>query len=180
MTTPDDKPLLILDLDETLIYATNRDQGISHDFVIGPWRVCKRPFVDQFFEAVRLNYRLAIWSTATGDYISAILDQIVPASVTLEFQWDRTRCVQCYDPERLDQYWIKDLRKVKRLGYNLDRVLIVDDSPGKVSRNYGNAIYITPYTGNLADGELYCLAKYLVAVADTPNFRRIEKRGWRG
>lgn len=33
--------------------------------------------------------------------------------------------------ERQEAYWVKDLRKVKRRGEDLRRVLVVDDSPEK-------------------------------------------------
>lgn len=47
--------------------------------------------------------------------------------------------------------YAKRLKKVQRRGYNLRRVLIVDDTPEKVLHNYGNAIYATPFLGDPAD-----------------------------
>ena len=82
------------------------------------------------------------------------------------------------DPERREKVWVKDLRKVKRKGHDLDRVLIVDDEPAKLTRNYGNAIYVTPFEGNPNDSELPLLLKYLERLWHTRNFRAIEKRGW--
>ena len=83
------------------------------------------------------------------------------------------------DPERREKVWVKDLRKVKRKGHDLDRVLIVDDEPAKLTRNYGNAIYVTPFEGNPNDSELPLLLKYLERLWHTRNFRAIEKRDWR-
>ena len=59
------------------------------------------------------------------------------------------------------------------------RVLIVDDTRHKVSRNYGNAIYVSPYEGADDDNELHQLARYLNSLRYEANFHRIEKRGWR-
>ena len=58
--------------------------------------------------------------------------------------WGRERCTRRIDPEWREEYYVKDLKKIERQGYDLDRVLIVEDTPSKVGRNYGNAIYVTP------------------------------------
>ena len=75
--------------------------------------------------------------------------------------WARSRCIRFRLP-RLDeqgfdsldystQYeFAKRLKKVVRRGFDLKRTLIVDDTPEKVSQNYGNAIYIKPFLGALA------------------------------
>ena len=74
---------------------------------------------------------------------------------------------------------MKPLKKVKRKGFDLDRILIIDDSPHKSKLNYGNAIYPKPYKGESADTELVKLIDYLESIKDEPNFRTIEKRYWR-
>lgn len=68
---------------------------------------------------------------------------------------------------------------MRKAGWSLDRVLIVDDTPEKCLRNDGNAIYPLPYEGAVDDDELPHLADYLVALKDEANVRRIEKRRWR-
>ncbi len=65
------------------------------------------------------------------------------------------------NPETFETNFIKDLRKVKRLGFDLNRILIVDDTPSKVCRNFGNAIYVVPYEGSDDDKELYVLDRFL-------------------
>lgn len=179
MANSQDKPLLILDIDETLVHATERQLGLCHDFRVGPYFVYKRPYLDRFLSGVARWFRLAVWSSSSDGYIANILAQILPSNVTLAFQWSRTRCVYRLDPEWRADVWLKDLRKVKRKGYDLDRVLIVDDEPAKLARNYGNAIYVTPFEGNRNDSELPLLFKYLKDLRHTPNFRAVEKRGWR-
>ncbi len=82
-----------------------------------------------------------------------------------------------YDHELFENYFVKDLKKVKRLGFDLRRVLIVDDTPRKVSRNYGNAVYVTAYTGQEGDEELLRLSRYLASISTTPDVRVLEKRG---
>lgn len=173
------RPLLILDLDETLVHATEERLDIAHDFVAGPYVVYKRPHLTSFLEAAAELYRLAVWSSSSFRYFSRVVNHILPADVTLEFRWSRSRCVRNFDHEQQEQIWLKDLRKVKRAGYDLERVLIVDDQPEKLSRSYGNAIYVSPFTGDPSDDELPALLEYLTLIADKPNFRSIEKRRWR-
>lgn len=81
------------------------------------------------------------------------------------------------DPERLETIYIKDLKKVKRLGYVAEQIIVVDDSPCKTSRNFGNAIYVKSYEG--AVDELAMLQAYLESIRDIENYRTLEKRGWR-
>ena len=73
--------------------------------------------------------------------------------------------------------FIKDLRKIRRRKYDLSRVLVVDDSPEKLARNYGNLVRVPPYTGE-ADNVLEKLSSFLQELADEPDVRPIEKRGW--
>lgn len=55
-------------------------------------------------------------------------------------------------------YPAKGLAKVRRLGWSLKRVLIIDDEPIKLRKNYGNAIYVSPFEGAKEDNELELLA----------------------
>jgi RNA polymerase II subunit A small phosphatase-like protein len=77
------------------------------------------------------------------------------------------------------QHYLKPLAKVKRAGWRLERVLIVDDTPAKCIRNYGNAVYARPYEGARDDIELRLLARYLAGLNDVAKLRTIEKRRWR-
>ena len=125
-----------------------------------------------------LRCRVAIWSSATIDYVSGIAAAIRPQNVEFEFVWGRERCIQRMDHERFETVFIKDLRKVKRLGFDMRRILFVDDTPSKMQRNYGNAIYVSPFEGE-PDDELEKLTRYLGSIRTADNYRRMEKRGWR-
>lgn len=124
-------------------------------------------------------FQLAVWSSSSPDYLHAVLAQAVPPEVRLVFVWSRERCVRRFDPELQEHYFVKDLRKVKRIGFDLARVLIVDDTPKKLERNYGNAVYVKPFLGDSDDDELPWLAAYLRTMVTADDVRQIEKRGWR-
>ena len=74
--------------------------------------------------------------------------------------------------------WIKDLKKVKNAGWNLDHILVVEDKPENISRHYGNVIRISPFEGDPADMELKRLMPFLLSLKLAENVRMIEKRGW--
>lgn len=137
---PDDRILLILGLDETLIHATEEPLGHGHDFRVGPYMVYRRPHLAEFLRTCSADFRLAVWSSAGDDYVREVVGRITPPGIELAFAWGRSRCVARYDPEMLEQYEAKNLKKVRRLGYRLGRVLIADDTPRKVRRHFGNAV----------------------------------------
>jgi len=78
-----------------------------------------------------------------------------------------------------EHYWVKNLKKAKRAGFDLERVLFVDNTPQKLESNFGNIVAVQDFEGDQSDSELVALAEYLVKIVDEPNFRTIEKRGWR-
>jgi RNA polymerase II subunit A small phosphatase-like protein len=171
--------LLILDIDETLIFASERDLERSPDFRVGPYSVYRRPHLDEFLKSCCENFEIAIWSSSGADYLAEVLRRILPAEVSPVFVWDRERCVRAFDSEQQETCFVKDLKKIKRLGYDLDRVLIVDDTPQKAQRNYGNAIYVSPFCGDAQDDELLDLSRYLESLCHSRNVQTIEKRGWK-
>lgn len=179
METNADRTLLILDVDETLIYATEQPLDREPDFGVGPYSIYRRPNLTEFLEASLQVFHVAVWSSSGVDYLTNVVENIFPKDASLAFVWDRSRCVQRYDSERLENYFVKDLKKVKRLGFDLKRILIVDDTPQKAERNYGNAIYVPPFHGDLDDKELSRLGQFLKTLAGIPDVRTIEKRGWR-
>ena len=152
------RPLLILDLDETLVHGAETRQHRDADFTVGPFFVYKRPHLKSFLQATSDHFDVAIWSSASSDYVHGIACALADCVPTWQFVWSRSRCVQRMHPELMTTIFIKDLRKVKRRGYDLNRTLMVDDTRHKVSRNYGNAIYISPYEGADDDAELAELA----------------------
>ena len=173
------KKLLILDLDETLVFATEAKLPRAEDFRTGQYFVYKRPDLDRFIGFCFENFQVAVWTSSGSKYANEVICRIFQHPEQLEFVWARERCTWRSHPESGTSYWIKDLKKVRRLGYRLESVLMIDDSPEKLERSYGNHIRTIPFEGDPADNELGKLQPYLLGLKDVSNVRVIDKRSWR-
>lgn len=187
-STNTDRILLILDLDETLIHAREAPFDRKADFTLFNYHVYRRPHLDQFIQRCDRCFDLAVWSSASNDYVDAVTHTIFPQPEKLKFVWGRSRATlrrSTVDEFGYSSYalghmaYLKPLQKVARRGWDLKRVLIVDDSPEKVVRNYGNAVHPKPFEGDENDDELMHLATYLESLKDCQNVRSVEKRLWR-
>ncbi|MDD9945544.1 MAG: HAD family hydrolase [Myxococcales bacterium] len=170
--------LVVLDLDETLIYASETELAHRPDFAAGSYSVYKRPFLDEFLEQALASYDVAIWTSSTAPYALAIAAELVHDIASFKFIWARDRCTARMDPETQECEFTKNLAKLRRRGFSLERTIVVDDSPEKHRRNYGNLVRVTPFFGDPEDDLLPRLADYIAALASVPNVRNVEKRGW--
>jgi RNA polymerase II subunit A small phosphatase-like protein len=186
----EEKILVILDIDETLLHATPNQLNRTADFKVFDYHIYLRPHLSTFLNKIKNDFLLAVWSSASDDYVELIVEKIIPKDIELKFVWGRSRCTPRrllqvddfgnYENRYLDHYnYIKPLKKVKKRGYHIDKILIIDDTPHKSSANFGNAIYPKEYLGEVEDNELLLLSKYLKTLKDKINVRNIEKRGWR-
>ena len=176
--SPLSRKLLVLDLDETLIHASEQVLDRDPDFRIGPYFVYRRPHLDEFIRSVGEHFDLAVWTSSGAVYAHQVVQHIF-ARQTLRFVWASQRCTTVLDPMTGEYASIKNLRKLKRLGFELRSVIAVDDTPFKYRRSYGNLVRVSEFTGDPADTELQWLADYLPTLADVANIRAVEKRGWR-
>ncbi len=187
--SPIDRTLLILDLDETLLHASDRPLARPADFRLSGYHAYKRPHLEPFLTECATRFQLAIWSAGHDSYVAEAVTHILPPGIDLAFVWGRSRCTFSVDSRKVQEdgfldpashyNFAKKLRKVRRLGFHLERMLIVDDTPAKCIHNYGNAIYVKEYLGEEDDAELPRLSAYLATLAEVPNVRTVEKRGWR-
>lgn len=170
--------LIIFDLDETLIHATEIELGMPHHFRVGDYFVYQRPGLEKFLADIAQHFSIGIWSSADDEYVAEMVRQIVPADVDLKIVWGRSRCSLKRDV--FDNYcYEKRLDKLKKRGFRLEQIILVDDSPAKARANYGNALYVREFRGSPEDQELSHLYDYLLSLKSVGNVRSIEKRGWR-
>ncbi|WP_245896095.1 HAD family hydrolase [Deinococcus irradiatisoli] len=182
MTALPPRPLLVLDLDETLWH------GRSDPALPGGLRLLLRPHLAEFLNAVGAAYDLAVWTAASEDWMREGLAQLKAVTgFDLEarafFLWHRERCTFRRDAE--GRYGFrKPVRKFKagwiRGRYPLERILVLDDQAANYACGYGHLVPVRAWHGYDNDDELRRLAPYLLSIAGQPDLRRIEKRGWRG
>ncbi len=170
--------LIVLDLDETLVYATKTRLKHKEDFRIFDYFVYKRPYFEFFIQGLFDRFRIGIWSSGSDDYVGEIVKHIKPDNVNFEMIWGRSRCSVVKNFETQDYFYEKRLDKLKNKGFKLEKILLIDDSPEKTRKNYGNAVYIGEFKGSKSDKELPKLLKYLISLENTENVRILEKRGW--
>ncbi len=56
---------------------------------------------------------------------------------------------------------------------------MIDDTPEKLERNYGNHVRIRPFEGQADDTELRDLIPFLNWLCSVEDLRSVEKRNWR-
>lgn len=173
-----ERKLLILDIDETLLFASKKPLNIPHDFKTDEYFIYCRPHLSEFLDFADANFKLALWTTGTQLYADTIV-KLLFQNYSLEFVWTRDKCTQTYNVESHKHQWIKKLKKVKKKGYPLESVLMIDNTPKKLQKNYGNLISVSDFLGNLEDKELLQLIKYLSDIKVIDNVRNVEKRHWR-
>jgi carboxy-terminal domain RNA polymerase II polypeptide A small phosphatase len=96
------RPLLILDLDETLVHAreTAPADRPPCDFTVFSFPVWRRPHLAEFLLTAGAWFDLALWTAATPPYAQAIVERIIPAELPLRFVWTRAECTRRLERER--------------------------------------------------------------------------------
>lgn len=169
-----------MDLDETLIHASESGLAHSADFMVAKYFVYCRPGLKLFLQARSQQYKLAVWSSGTEPYVLSILENVISENVELSFVWSRARCSLRRNLDRDEMYYEKNLKKVTKIGFDLSNILILEDRKENVQRHFGNAVYIKPFYGDPSDRELEKLGPFLDYLSSVGNVRTIEKRNWAG
>src|SRR5690348_10887473 len=120
------RPLLILDLDETLVYGTEKQLPRAPDFCVAHFFIYRRPHLPAFLDYCFADFDVAVWTSASRSYASEVVAQTF-GERELRFFWSAERCTQRTDLDTHDRCSVKDLRKVRKLGIPLEQVLVVDD-----------------------------------------------------
>jgi len=79
------KILLVLDLDETLVYSTKSRLFESEDFIVADYFVYKRPGLENFLKYIEQNFWVAIWTSSTEEYAEEVIKNILPQNYPLRF-----------------------------------------------------------------------------------------------
>ncbi|WP_083411829.1 HAD family hydrolase [Janthinobacterium sp. 1_2014MBL_MicDiv] len=159
------RKLLIFDLDETLVHASPMALPHAADLLYPPYFVYQRPFIEELLDATRALYDFAVWSSASRNYVDAVVGQVFGVQNELKFAWAVERCVQRVDVVANSYVYIKDLRKVQGQGYAVEHITMLDDSPEKIARQPRNHLRISPYLGQSDDRALLGIIDDLICRA---------------
>lgn len=153
------KITLVLDIDETLICSslsptpgTDFHFSLSNQISSYDIYVSIRPGLKEFLHTLSKYYEMVSFTSSNKPYADQILDHIDPTK-KIKYRLYRESCTT------FNGSFVKDLSK---LGRDLKKVIIVDNSPTCYMLQPYNAIAISDWTGNVDDKELLEICDFLV------------------
>ena len=146
-----DKMTLVLDMDETLIHTSYLPIP-DYDFRLkfreispsGYLYILKRPGVHEFLEAAAKLFEVVVFTAANRTYANAVLKKLDVNGTLISHRLFHGQCSQMKVVKngREETANVKDLG---RLGRDLSKTVIVDDSPVAYTLHPENAVPISSY-----------------------------------
>lgn len=158
--------LIVFDLDETLVHATEVPLPYPHNFQVGPYFVYVRPFASELIKFCASHFDVAVWSSSSERYVERVTAELFGTSFPVAFSWAGSKCVQKVDPKSNGYVYVKDLRKAMKHGYAADEIIMIDDSPEKLQRQPTRHLGLPAFTGDALDTELLAVIESIKAMAD--------------
>ncbi|OZC12609.1 hypothetical protein X798_00240 [Onchocerca flexuosa] len=161
-----DKKCLIIDLDETLVHSSFKPVKnpdfiipVEIDNVIHQVYVLKRPYVDEFLERIGDKFECVLFTASLAKYADPVADFLDKRGV-FRARLFRESCVFHKGN------YVKDLT---RLGRDLKKVIIVDNSPASYAFHPDNAIPVQTWFDDANDVELLDIIPVLEQLAEVDN-----------
>ena len=147
--------LVVLDLDQTLIYASMFSLERATDVELGLAHGYRRPGARAFVRACLERFRhVGVWTAATMEYATDAVAAVIDDPSRLSFVWAREQCTRAFDDATGEEYWAKDLAALQRAGHGLASIIVVDDDLVAWGEHRDNVLLVSKYRGALDDGEL--------------------------
>lgn len=162
------RPLLLLDLDETLVHATTQRPASYHshstfDFQFNvdmganqapvPVWVALRPYAKQFLYDIAPYFELAVFTASIKNYADKVCEALDPSGTLIQHRLYRDHCSD------VDGVFVKDLSLLNR---PLHRLAILDNSPHAYLFHPENSIPILSWFDDARDNELQKLVPMLI------------------
>lgn len=163
------KVTLVLDVDETLVHSTFQPSpDVTYDKVLlvpsegktYTVSVKYRPYLEDFLRFVSSRFEIVIFTASMRAYCDKLMDEVDPQGILGNLRLFREHCTLC------DRSYVKDLF---RLGRDLRRVAIIDNSPAAYTFQQRNAIPIKTWLNDPKDRELFNLFPLLDALSRCDN-----------
>lgn len=161
------KPLLVLDVDETLVHASFTPAKPFHvkitinvDGETGDIFVAYRPHLFTFLDAILPLFEVAIFTASQSCYADQLMDAIDPQGRLGRLRLFREHCTEVNGAR------VKDL---SLLGRPLHRIALIDNSPVTYLFQPRNAIPILSWFDDPRDTELLKMLPMLRQLSQSPS-----------
>ena len=161
--------LIVFDLDETLVHATEASLPYAANFQVGTYFVYVRPFASELIKFSASHFDVAVWSSSSERYVGTVTAALFGNTFPVVFSWGASKCVQKVDPRSNSYVYVKDLRKAMKHGYAADEIIMIDDSPEKLQRQPTRHLCLPPFTGDPLDTELLGVIERIKVMAGIPS-----------
>ena len=154
----EDKPLLVLDLDETLIHSDLECKYQDHDHYIessnGIIPINLRPNLYEFLDFCEENFEIIIFTASCKNYADPIIDLIEAEKNYFIGRFYRDHCIQ------YKNFFLKDLSIFNK---DLSQVFLVDNCIFSFAHYLRNGVLITSYYKDEEDLDLLSLVEFFKA-----------------
>jgi RNA polymerase II subunit A small phosphatase-like protein len=162
------KKTLVLDLDETLVHSSFKPVA-SADFIIPveideqihQVYVLKRPGVDHFMKRMGELFEVVVFTASLAKYADPVLD-LLDRYKAVRVRLFREACVHHKGN------YVKDLG---RMGRDIRRIIIIDNSPASYMFNPENAVPVESWFDDPNDDELSQLIPILEQMSRVDDVR---------
>ena len=178
----ENKKLLILDLDETLVHSDInfllKEKNINYDTVLYfdteeekniPLPLIIRPGLYEFLDYASQNFNLIIFTASDQQYADTIINYIEKDKKYFKMRLYRNNCI-FVDPG----LYIKDLRIFFPFK-NMEDIIILDNSLFSFANQLNNGILITSFFDDKDDTFLSNVQAYLEYIKNEKDIRQINK-----
>lgn len=168
-----DKKCVVIDLDETLVHSSFKPVGnadfivpVEIEGVIHQVYVLKRPHCDEFLKRMGEMFECVLFTASLAKYADPVADLLDP-NKTFSARLFRESCVLHRGN------YVKDL---SRLGRDIRKVVIVDNSPQSYIFHPDNAVPVTSWFDDPNDTELLDLIPFFEALDKVDNVLTVLRR----
>ena len=176
-TSKNNKKILILDLDETLVHSLFQPEKADNNIIkpdiylkiffnnkFQEIFVYKRPYLDLFLKEMKKIYNIYVFTASIEKYAKPLLDKLDKNNLIIK-KFYRENCLLS------EGKYIKDLNSLN-LNIKLKDVIIIDNNPFSYKFNKNNGIPIKSWHYDKSDTELIKIIPLLKYLAKTNDVRK--------